>query len=48
MLIMYSVILCNVYICHVGVGDTENVPCDNCNKRQWDYCGDITVEYLLQ
>ena len=24
----------------VGLGDTENVPCDNCNKRQCDYCGD--------
>ena len=32
----------------VGLGDTENVPCDNCNKRQCNYCGDIAVEYLLQ
>ena len=29
----------------VGLGDTGNVPCDNCNKRQCDYCGDIAVEY---
>ena len=32
----------------VGLGDTENVPCDNCNKKQCDYCNDIAVEYLLQ
>ena len=32
----------------LGLGDTENVPCDNCNKRQCDYCSDIAVEYLLQ
>ena len=38
----------NCVIPDVGLGDTENVPCDNCNKRQCDYCGDIAVEYLLQ
>ena len=32
-------------VCVLGVGDTENVPYDNCNKRQCDYCGDIAVEY---
>ena len=32
----------------LGLGDTENVPCDNCNKKQCDYCGDIAVEHLLQ
>ena len=26
--------------------DTENFHCDNCNKRQCDYCGDIAVEYF--
>ena len=44
---------CNTWSCGicgstVGLGDTENVPCDNCNKRQCDYCGDIAVEHLLQ
>ena len=28
----------------VGLGDTENVHCDYCNKWQCDYCGDIAVE----
>ena len=32
----------------LGLGNTENVPCDNCNKRQYDYYSDIAVEYLLQ
>ena len=32
----------------LGLGDTENVPCDNCNKRQCNYCGNIAVEYLRQ
>ena len=36
-----------VWLC-IGLGDTENVPCDNCNKRQCNYCGNIAVEYLLQ
>ena len=38
----------NVVSNHVGLGVTENVPCDNCTKSQCDYCGDIAVEYLLQ
>ena len=37
-----------VYSTGVGLGNTENVPCDNCNKRQCDYCSNIAVEYLLQ
>ena len=33
--------------CNVGLGDTENVPCDNCNKRQCDYCSNIAVKWNI-
>ena len=28
----------------IGLGDIENFHCDNCNKRQCDYCGNIALE----
>ena len=28
----------------IGLGNAENLHCDNCNKRQCDYCGDIALE----
>ena len=29
----------------LGLGDTENVHCDYCNKRWCDYCGNIAIKY---
>ena len=31
----------HTYALIIGLGDTENVPCDNCNKRQCNYCSEI-------